>query len=115
MKKKNLTCLLTLATSLSASNASIILGTDDFTYTDGSLTSNPAWNTHSGTPGDLLVSSGAAVVQHGARSNALDPGADLLVLKNDNLWIFADDVCSQWWPRLASFLRAKQFVTAKHP
>lgn len=41
---------------------------EDFTYTDGSLTSNPNWTGFSGTDGDLLVSSGQAVVQHGTPS-----------------------------------------------
>ncbi|GAB4158756.1 MAG: hypothetical protein Tsb0033_12300 [Winogradskyella sp.] len=41
---------------------------EDFDYADGSLTSNPNWTDFSGTTGDLLVSSGQAVVQHGTPS-----------------------------------------------
>lgn len=41
---------------------------ESFDYADGSLTSNPNWTDFSGTTGDLLVSSGQAVVQHGAPS-----------------------------------------------
>ncbi|WP_430928613.1 T9SS type A sorting domain-containing protein [Polaribacter marinivivus] len=41
---------------------------EDFSYTDGSLTSNPLWNGFSGTSGDLMVESGQAVVQHGTPS-----------------------------------------------
>ena len=42
--------------------------TEDFEYADGSLSDNPSWNSFSGTAGDLLVSSGQAVVQHGTAS-----------------------------------------------
>lgn len=42
--------------------------TDAFSYADGSLINNPAWDNHSGTNGDLLVASGQAVVQHGTPS-----------------------------------------------
>lgn len=41
---------------------------DDFSYTDGSLVPNGGWANFSGTSGDLLVSSGQAVVQHGTPS-----------------------------------------------
>lgn len=41
---------------------------ENFDYADGSLTSNPNWSDFSGTTGDLLVSSGQAVVQHGTPS-----------------------------------------------
>ena len=44
------------------------IASDDFTYSDGSLVGNGAWVTHSGTAGDLLVSSGQVVVQHGTPS-----------------------------------------------
>jgi len=44
------------------------LASDDFSYADGSLVPNGGWANHSGTPGDLLVASGAAVVQHGTPS-----------------------------------------------
>jgi type IX secretion system substrate protein len=39
-----------------------------FAYADGSLVGNGTWVNHSGTPGDLLVSGGMAVVQHGTPS-----------------------------------------------
>jgi type IX secretion system substrate protein len=39
-----------------------------FAYADGSLVGNGAWVNHSGTAGDLLVSGGMAVVQHGTPS-----------------------------------------------
>ena len=41
---------------------------EDFEYPDGSLSDIPSWNSFSGTPGDLLVSSGQAVIQHGTPS-----------------------------------------------
>ena len=44
------------------------LFSDDFAYADGSLTSNAKWARFSGTVGDLLVSGGQAVVQHGTPS-----------------------------------------------
>ncbi|RLD29742.1 MAG: hypothetical protein DRI75_02395 [Bacteroidetes bacterium] len=45
-----------------------VIISDDFTYADGSLVGNGTWAWHSGTVGDLLVSSGQVVVQHGAPS-----------------------------------------------
>jgi hypothetical protein len=42
---------------------------EDFEYPDGSLSSNPSWNSFSGTLGDLLVSSGQAVIQQGTTSS----------------------------------------------
>jgi len=42
---------------------------EDFEYSDGSLSSNPSWNSFSGTLGDLLVSSGQAVIQQGTTSS----------------------------------------------
>lgn len=41
---------------------------ETFSYTDGSLIGNGGWLNHSGTSGDLLVSSGQAVVEHGTPS-----------------------------------------------
>lgn len=41
---------------------------DDFTYADGSLVPNGGWMNNGGTAGDLLVSGGQAVVQHGVPS-----------------------------------------------
>ncbi|UKM65254.1 T9SS type A sorting domain-containing protein [Flavobacteriaceae bacterium GSB9] len=45
-----------------------IILTESFDYTDGSLVGNGTWSNHSGTEGDLLISSGEAVVQHGSPS-----------------------------------------------
>lgn len=41
---------------------------EDFSYADGSLTDNPLWSGFSGTDGDLMVTSGQALVQHGTPS-----------------------------------------------
>ncbi len=53
--------------AVSTANAGI-LTFDNFDYPDGSLVPNGGWATHSGTAGDLLVSGGQAVVEHGAPS-----------------------------------------------
>jgi len=55
------------------SNAQL-LHFDDFNYADGSLVGNAGWNNHSGTPGDLLVSGGQAIVQHGTPSEDANTG-----------------------------------------
>lgn len=47
-----------------------VLVAEDFSYPDGSLVPNGGWVSISGTTGDLLVSSGQAVVEHG------DPSED---------------------------------------
>ena len=61
--------ILTMAITLVASGASAtVLVSDDFSYPDGSLVGNGLWANHSGTPGDLLVASGQAVITHGAPS-----------------------------------------------
>ncbi len=65
---KTLVSSLASLAVLAGSTSATVLLSDDFSYADGSLTSNAAWNNHSGTPGDLLVSSGQAVVQHGIPS-----------------------------------------------
>jgi hypothetical protein len=41
---------------------------EDFAYSDGSLTDNPSWFGFSGVSGDLMISSGQALVQHGTPS-----------------------------------------------
>ncbi len=41
---------------------------EDFSYADGSLTDNSLWSGFSGTDGDLMVTSGQALVQHGTPS-----------------------------------------------
>ena len=69
---------------LSASAAALALGpsaqaalvaSDNFDYADGSsLTDSANWANHSGTDGDLLVSGGQAVVQHGTPSEDANIG-----------------------------------------
>lgn len=59
-------CTLVLMLAVSA-NAAVLVD-ETFTYADGSLVGNGAWANHSGTAGDLLVSGGVAVVQHGTPS-----------------------------------------------
>ncbi|WP_323787124.1 T9SS type A sorting domain-containing protein [Psychroserpens sp.] len=41
---------------------------DTFTYADGPLVGNSEWASHGGTPDDLVVTSGQALVQHGTPS-----------------------------------------------
>ncbi|TWT96742.1 hypothetical protein Pla108_25160 [Botrimarina colliarenosi] len=61
--------LIALCAALAPAAASAaILASDDFSYPDGSLVGNGGWANHSGTVGDLLVSGGQAVVEHGAPS-----------------------------------------------
>jgi hypothetical protein len=57
--------------------AAVLLGTsangaviafDNFNYADGSLVPNGGWANHSGTAGDMLVSGGQVMVQHGTPS-----------------------------------------------
>ncbi len=64
--------LFLTATCISAHAATLL--TDDFTYADGSLVPNGGWANHSGTAGDLLVESGAVVVQHGTPSEDANIG-----------------------------------------
>jgi len=45
-----------------------VLAFDNFDYADGSLVPNGGWASHSGTAGDMLVSGGQVVVQHGSPS-----------------------------------------------
>lgn len=52
---------------ISQANASIVTF-DNFDYSDGPLVGNGGWANHSGNPGDLLVSGGQVVVQHGVPS-----------------------------------------------
>ncbi len=61
-----LACSTVLVVS-SIASASVVLH-DNFDYPDGSLVPNGGWANHSGTAGDLLVSGGRAVVQHGTPS-----------------------------------------------
>lgn len=61
-------CLCT-AFALAARTAEAApIASDDFTYADGSLVGNGGWVSHSGTLGDLLVSGGRAVIEHGTPS-----------------------------------------------
>jgi len=64
-----------LALTIASANAQVTLVDDNFNRADGSLvgtdpTPGPGgtWVNHSGTPGDLLISSGQVVVQHGVPS-----------------------------------------------
>jgi|GEM_PF-3048192 hypothetical protein len=56
-----LLCLLTFI-----SNAQLV--SEDFGYADGSLTTNAAWDTHSGTAGQVQVSSGTISLEMGPQS-----------------------------------------------
>ena len=75
--------LLVAAFSVLAPSAysATLLVDEDFSYTDGSLVGNTptpgpggTWVTHSGTVGDLLVTGGQAVVQHGVPSEDANIG-----------------------------------------
>ncbi len=66
MRKNYFLCFLFALISY-VSFGQVILS-EDFSYADGSLVGNGAWASFSGTAGDLLVSSGQAVVQHGTPS-----------------------------------------------
>ena len=59
--------IVVLCMSTGVANGNILL-TENFDYMDGSLVGNGTWANHSGNPGDLLVSGGQAVVQHGTPS-----------------------------------------------
>ncbi|PWK18976.1 T9SS type A sorting domain-containing protein [Xanthomarina spongicola] len=65
MKKIYFLLFALMITSLSFGQ---VIVAEDFSYPDGSLVPNGGWTTGSGTAGDLLVSSGQAVVQHGTPS-----------------------------------------------
>ena len=65
----NSSCEFTSSISSPNCNPSLALPySDTFDYPDGSLISSSNWNNFSGTEGDLLVTSGQAVVQHGTPS-----------------------------------------------
>jgi len=98
-------CILTVL--VTSANAGIIAD-DNFNRPDGSLvgtvpTPGPGgvWTNHSGTPGDLLISSGQAIVQHGvpsedAHTQFVDVTsgvltADFDVTVNDDTQIVAGD------------------------
>jgi hypothetical protein len=56
------------AVALSSPVTAAVLTFDNFDYPDGSLVGNGGWTDQSGTSGDLLVSNGQVVVQHGIPS-----------------------------------------------
>lgn len=56
------------AVLLGASANASVLVFDNFDYPDGSLVPNGGWANHSGTLGDMLVSGGQVMVQHGVPS-----------------------------------------------
>ncbi len=69
MRHKYLAFGAVCAVALIAANLSAaILLTEDFSYPDGALVGNGTWVNHSGTPGTLLVASGAAVVTENSGS-----------------------------------------------
>lgn len=77
------------------------LVSDDFGYADGSLTSNGAWSTHSGTSGDLQVTSGTISLLMGPQSEDVNTGfatvssglvfAEFDLIVNDNTAIGGSD------------------------
>ncbi len=60
MKKSLLLTTSILLVAAVAFAATLVF--EDFSYPDGSLVGNGTWENHSGTPGDLLVANGEAVV-----------------------------------------------------
>lgn len=60
--------------ALVCQSQAVTIASDTFSYPDGSLVPNGGWAAHSGTPGDFLVSGGAAVVQHGTPSEDVNLG-----------------------------------------
>jgi len=71
--KKNYILTLLITFCLTSASFGQALIAEDFSYTDGSLVGNGAWESESGTAGDFLVSSGQAVVKHG------DPSEDVKI------------------------------------
>lgn len=67
MKNSILVTVAVWSVGLASANA-MLIAFDNFDYGDGSLVPNGGWANHSGTAGDLLVSGGQAVVQHGVPS-----------------------------------------------
>jgi len=57
-----------LCAGLVANASATVIVYDNFDYADGSLVGNGGWANHSGILGDMLVSSGQVVVQHGTPS-----------------------------------------------
>ena len=71
--KKNIAAVL-ISLCVGTSSWATLIAFDNFDYPDGSLVGNGGWIAHSGTPGDLLVSSGQVVVQHGTPSEDANIG-----------------------------------------
>ena len=63
--------IVALCMSTGIANGNVLL-VDTFDYQDDSLIGNGSWTNHSGTPGDLLVSGGQAIVQHGTPSEEFE-------------------------------------------
>ena len=66
--KKNYFLTLILALFVSGLSFGQVILSEGFSYADGSLVGNGGWAKESGTAGDFQVTSGQAVVQHGAPS-----------------------------------------------
>ena len=60
--------LVGAALALAAATNAQVIACDNLSYPDGSLVPQGGWVNHSGTPGDLLVSGGQLVIQHGVPS-----------------------------------------------
>jgi hypothetical protein len=54
--------------AVAGTSSAQLIAYDSFDYADGSLVGNGNWANHSGNAGDLLVSGGQAIVQHGTPS-----------------------------------------------
>ena len=59
MKIKNLLGAVALTTTLAISATAAVIIDETFTYSDGALTGNATWDTHSGTAGQINVVGGA--------------------------------------------------------
>lgn len=68
--KKSLSSIAIISVLVAASSTAYgqVIAFDNFDYADGSLVPNGGWANHSGNAGDLLVSGGQVVVQHGTPS-----------------------------------------------
>lgn len=66
--KKNYFLTLILTLFISGLSFGQVILSEGFSYADGSLVGNGGWARESGTAGDFQVTSGQAVVQHGAPS-----------------------------------------------
>lgn len=66
MKIKSTLGVAALASAFVISATATVLIDETFTYSDGALTGNAAWNTHSGTAGQITVSGGAITLTDSA-------------------------------------------------